>query len=123
MLLGTVMLQGVLFKQGAELLGIGRVGLTYFVGCFFASLILMFFPGAREHKKVIGVFVVATVLVGASAWAGAFQAQGLGASGDLLNAQEYASQLITGLAQLVFWVAPAGVTGFFAFLYWEAKKA
>lgn len=120
-LLGTVLMQGVLFKLGAELLGIGPVGLTYFVGCFIASLILMFFPGAREHKKVIGVFAVATVLVGAAAWAGVFQEQGLGASGDLLNAQLQASQLVSGLAQLVFWVVPAGVTGFFAFLYWEAK--
>lgn len=120
-LLGTVVMQGALFKLGAELLGIGPVGLTYFVGCLIASLILMFFPGAREHKKAIVVFAVATVLVGATAWAGVFQEQGMGASGDLLNAQTYISQLVSGIATLAFWIVPAGVTSYFAFLYWDAK--
>jgi len=121
-LLGTVLMQGVLFKLGAELLGVGPLGLTYFVGCLIASLILMFFPGAREHKKAIGVFAVATVLIGFTAWAGFFQDQGMGASGDLLNAQAYISQLVSGVAKFAFWVVPAGVTGFFAYLYWETKQ-
>lgn len=121
-LLGTVMLQGILFKNGTELLGIGQVGLTYFVGFFIASLILMFLPGAREHKKIICAYPLAAVFVAATAWAGFFQMQDLGPSGDLLNVQLYIGQMVGGVAKLLFWVVPAFVTGAFAFLCWDAAQ-
>lgn len=116
-LLGTVMLQGALFKRGAELLGVGTVGLTYFVGCFFACLILMFFPGAKQYKRLVGAFGVAVVIVGVTALTGIFQMEA--PSGALVNPAAYAGQMVSFLAQLAFWVVPAGVTGFFAYLIWD----
>lgn len=121
-LIGTVMFQGVLFDRGMETLGIGPIGLTYFLGGFIASLILMFFPGARNYKRFMGFFPITVVMVGAIALSGLMTEFAPSYQGSGPNLQRMVSEMGRMVALLFFWGTPAAMTAFFAGMYWTAKQ-
>ncbi len=122
LLISTLVFQGVMFHSGLETLGIGKGGATYFACGFAASLILMFQPGARNCKRLIAFFPIAILVVGALAL-GDLTFETAGVSGDsMIRMDVMLKNMAAQVAMLVFWVTPAAVTGYYAYLSWAAER-
>lgn len=125
-ILGSVFLQGVLFQQGADMLGVGTWGMYYFVGGFIASCVLMCFPGSRKRVSLIGLYAVAVILVGSIALNSHFtEIAGTGTGSDEL-VERFAfnvDQMAYFISQVVFWATPTLVTFIYACLYYAHVTA
>lgn len=120
--IGTVLFQGFLFDRGSEILGIGPVGLTYFLGGFITSLILVSSPGVRDWKRFIGAYPIAVVVVGSLALAGFMSDGAVQRQGGLFAVEQMLSEVAKMVGQMFFWGTPTVVTGWFAYLYWSTKR-
>lgn len=118
---GTLMFQGFLFERGTEILGIGKIGLSFFFGGFIASVFLMFQPGARDLKRLIVVYPVCGVVVGSLALSGLMAESGAQSFEGAEAIEQMLGQFAQMVAMLFFWGTPAIVTGIFASLIWSAK--
>lgn len=123
-ILGTLMFQAAMFKQGMELLSIGTYGFMYFLGGILASMILVCFPGARNYKSIMSFYPGAVLVVAGIATAG-FMAEAAGAptSAGIMNMQAMINDLLRVAALALFWVTPAGVTAAYAILYWNHTQS
>lgn len=120
-ILGSIILQGALFQQGADMIGVGTWGMYYFVGGFIASCVLMCFPGARKRVSLIGLYAVAVIIVGSIALnSHVTDIMGTGSGSDEI-AERFASNVREMgylMSQLAFWATPALVTFIYACLYY-----
>lgn len=120
-IIGSIILQGALFQQGADMIGVGTWGMYYFVGGFIASCVLMCFPGSRKRVSIIGLYPVAVIIVGSIALNSHLtDIIGTGSGSDELTERFTANlgQLAFGMSQVVFWATPALVTFIYACLYY-----
>lgn len=121
-IIGMVLFQGYLFDRGTEVLGIGTVGLTYFLGGFIASLILMFSPGARDRKQLIWAYPVTAVVVGSLALTGLMSDIAVQHQGGLFAVEQMLSEVSRMVGLMFFWGTPTVVTGGYAYMYWSAAQ-
>lgn len=121
---GAVLLEGKLFLDGMEKLGIGNLGLFYFLGAFFASLGLLIASGAaRSWKRLLALFPLAMIVVAAFG--------GMHALEDAVGApQDQAAiiyQSLKGMATLVaygaFWLLPLAVVITYSVMIFESRPA
>lgn len=104
---GAVLLEGKLFLDGMAKLGIGNLGLFYFLGAFFASMCLLIASGAaRSWKRLLALFPLAMVVVAAFGGMHAIEAT----VGSPQDPTAYIDQSLKGMATLVaygaFWLLP-----------------
>lgn len=119
---GTMMYQVVLFQQGMDKLGVGEYGVYYFLGGFFASSVLMFFPGARDWKRLMGIYPVVILAVGSLALNDLIDQVFVPSDDMTVRLGNSLGQMASGVGMLLFWLAPAVVTVVYAVMYWMAKN-
>ncbi|ORE47679.1 hypothetical protein BKN49_05640 [Pseudomonas aeruginosa] len=123
-IIGTVILQAKLFLDGIELLGISRFGLIYFLGGFLASVgLLLISPAARSWKRLLMLFPIAMIMVGAVGGIHEIEASVGAPQGALANP----NQMLTGMAHLVangaFWLFPVIVVITYSAMIFEKRTA
>lgn len=121
---GAVLLEGKLFLDGMAKLGIGNLGLFYFLGAFFASIGLLIASGAaRSWKRLLALFPLAMVVVAAFGGMHAIEAT-VGAPQDP-SAHIY--QSLKGMATLAaygaFWLLPLAVVITYSVMIFESRPA
>lgn len=121
---GAVLLEGKLFLDGMAKLGIGNLGLFYFLGAFFASIGLLVASGAaRSWKRLLTLFPLAMVVVAAFGGMHAIEAT-VGAPQDP-TAHIY--QSLKGMATLAaygaFWLLPLIVVITYSVMIFESRPA
>lgn len=121
--IGSIIFQNIIFQQGVEALGLNRITLFYYFGTFFACLLLMWAPGAREWKRLIMLFPVAFVVVGSVALMGFMEATVSPAEGTVGKMQASLSELGRGIALGAFWLLPAIVLISYLLMIWEHRKS
>lgn len=123
-IIAVFMFQVEMFKDGMGMLSLGMPGLMYFAGGFFSSLILMCFPGPRNHKSYMlfypgSAFIVAG-LGTVDLMAGFATAP---ASAEIANAQAMLLDVMRLAAVAVFWGTPGVVTAAYAIMAWYHTRS
>lgn len=120
--IGMVLFQGYLFERGSEYLGVGTAGLTYFVSGFIASLLLMFFPGARNWMRFIALYPITIFVVGSLALTGVMTEGAMTHEDLLFDVEQVLRSMLRAIGLMFFWGTPTVVTAIFSILYWSAKQ-
>lgn len=123
-IIAVLMFQVEMFKDGMGMLSLGMPGFMYFAGGFFSSLILMCFPGPRNHKRYMffypgSAFIVAG-LGTVDFMAGFAMAP---ASAEIANAQAMLFDVMRFVAVAVFWGTPGVVTAIYALMCWDHTRS
>ncbi|MCV4077176.1 hypothetical protein OD785_23405 [Pseudomonas aeruginosa] len=122
--LGAVLLEGKLFLDGMETLGISRLGLFYFLGAFFASIgLLVASSAARSWKRLLALFPLAMIVVATFGGMHAIEVA-VGVSQDQAAIMY---QSLKGMATLVaygaFWLLPLIVVIVYSVMIFESRQA
>lgn len=115
-ILGFVAFQSKLFSDGMNELGIGRIGLGYFLGGFLVSVMFALMGGKKLPLAIFGLAVVAVGSLGLNQlMAGGYAQSG----GDIHNFSQTLSALTNSIALVLFWGTPGLSCAFYAFTRWE----
>ncbi|WP_213664168.1 hypothetical protein [Stutzerimonas stutzeri] len=121
-IIGTVLLQGKLFLDGMELLGISKFGLIYFLGGILASLgLLIVSPAARSWKRLLVLYPIAMIMVGAVAGGHEIEAAVGAPRGALANPNQMLSDMVHLVANGAFWLVPAIVVIAYSVMIFEKR--
>lgn len=121
---GFVIFQVELFQDGMKSLGIGQLGLIYFVGGLLSSLALMTMALSNPMRfKLIGIYPVVFLIVGSIGLQGMIEDSVGAASGASFQPAQMAAQMAQMVANLAFWLAPLVVTACYAFQIYDGRSA
>ncbi len=123
-IIGTLVLQGKLFLDGLDLLGISPFGLIYFLGGFLASVgLLVTSPAARTWKRLLMLFPVAMVMVAAVGGIHAIEATVGAPQGAMVDPSKMLGDMAHAVATVAFWLVPLIVVVAYSMMIFEKRPA
>lgn len=113
--LGFIAFQSAMFRDGMDELGVGPIGLGYFLGGLCVSLLFALMGGRKVPLVFFGVAIVAVGSLGLNQLlAGAYTPDG-----EMLNISRKLSQMGHVVALVLFWATPGISSLFYAYTRWE----
>lgn len=109
---GYIVFQAMIFRQGAESIGVSYFGFGYFFGGLITSVILWALTKERNNARYLGFFVVAIIAVGALGLNNSIDGS---SGGNILDVERTLAAMAQLVAQILFWGVPAALTILYGF--------
>jgi hypothetical protein len=111
-IVGYIVFQAELFRQGAESIGVSYFGFSYFFGGLVVSFILWGLSKGRSSPKYLGFFVIAIIAVGSI---GLNNVLAVSSAGDPLDFQRNIAAIAQLVSQILFWGVPPALVTLYGF--------